>query len=92
MYPPDEEQATALPVWAAFGDSLLMVGGNRSIAHLNIVRRDDAGGDPMKFMGVVIAAVEQPSEFDFVINMITARSLGIEIPGSVIARVTHVIE
>jgi len=46
----------------------------------------------MKFMGVVIAAVEQPSEFDFVINMITARSLGIEIPGSVIARVTHVIE
>jgi ABC-type uncharacterized transport system substrate-binding protein len=32
--------------------------------------------------------VEQPSQFDFVINRVTARSLGIEIPDSVLARAT----
>ena len=36
--------------------------------------------------------VEQPSRFDFVINMITARSIGIEMPASVVARATEVIE
>ena len=36
--------------------------------------------------------VEQPSKFEFAVNLRTARALGIVIPGAILARADHIIE
>ena len=36
--------------------------------------------------------IEQPTRFDFVLNIKTAKALGLKIPGSILVQATKVIE
>lgn len=46
----------------------------------------------MKGAGAADIPVDQSNEFDLIINLKTARALGVKVPYSLLARTTRVIE
>jgi putative ABC transport system substrate-binding protein len=57
--------------------------GQRAVEYLNRILRGEKRVD---------LSVEQPTRFELVINMKTAKALGITIPYSIMLRATEVVE
>ena len=80
--------ATTLRVYAEIG-GLIAYGSEgpalyrRAAAYIDKILKGAKPGD---------IPVEQPTTFDFVVNMKTAKALGIKIPNSIMVRATKVIE
>jgi len=76
---------------AVSGDSGVLLGYSQNMAKMY---RQAAEIAVRILKGVKVAEipVEQPLEFDLVVNLKTAKTLGIKIPQSVLARATRVIE
>ncbi len=68
---------------------LVAYGANRAELHrraASYVDRILKGSNPAEM------PIEQPTQFDFLVNLTTAQSLGITVPPSVLAQATEVIQ
>ena len=91
LFPPNSPTPPGTPLGLIAWFVLLMIAAELLFARGHFRRAADFVDRILKGANPAEIPVEQPTEFDIIINLRTARELGLTIPASVLTRATQVI-